>query len=494
MRIATRLSCLALAALAGGCDENHYEIEMTPRGNQLQRRLTCWYGTGTGPALPPGPGTGQARQVKPFPAEELAAIAKVYGAKPEQAEPNVHVFQGAFEGATPADVGGAGWYARFDSELGSASIYIERFRGRDDQAGRLDEEFRKADRLVDHLIGWFEKELGKEKGWPKLRQFMDGDLRRDVRNAALTGWGEELLKVRGSGTGDPGKDMFAGLLQYLSERKYFSPADMPTLARALTEATSMERPERLFGFLQRLVASRMGVPADQPVPQSLNFLAGPDQARASLEAYLIATPEYKNRLGEWEQQRRENPQATQPAPTDVLQMPGLFPTPLAEGSTALLHASLATGTPPWLTDGQWDQETRKVSWTAALRKGETIPTLCYALWAEPNEAFQRAHFGRAVLADDDLFQHCLWRKSLSPKEAEEWRAFLAELKPGPGLADQLKAFRFSHEPAPTTAPESQPAKERSYAKAAIDELVSALESQAASQPASGPAEDRKEKD
>ena len=59
-------------------------------------------------------------------------MARAYG-KTEMGETaRKHRFTGKFAGRTPDDVGGAGSYTHWETAFGSASAYVERFRGSDD--------------------------------------------------------------------------------------------------------------------------------------------------------------------------------------------------------------------------------------------------------------------------------------------------------------------------------------------------------------------------
>ena len=118
-----------------------------------------------------------------------------------------------------------------------------------------------------------------------------------------------------------------------------------------------------------------------------------------------------------------------------------------------LEVKLAVQTRPFLTNGQWDEETNRVTWNGAIEvRGETYhdwPTVYYAFWSVPDAAFQKARFGKVALEGSDLARYCLWRNGLTEAEAAEWDQFLADLSPETA-EDLIGAFRFSSEKDKTT--------------------------------------------
>lgn len=111
-----------------------------------------------------------------------------------------------------------------------------------------------------------------------------------------------------------------------------------------------------------------------------------------------------------------------------------------------VHLSLPS--PPIHSNGRWDGVLKQVVWEAEIvaRTNKTrLPVSCYANWAQADEAFQRAHFGKPSLTGDDLTEYCLWRSSLDTQHGAEWDSFLSGLQPGGELMDRINSFRFSGE-------------------------------------------------
>lgn len=165
---------IGMVAVAG-CQVRKYELEMTPREGQLERKLTVFEQRKDG-----------AKWVDVAVEDgELARIAAQYGVDVPKSGGPRHSFSQKFAGRLPDDVGGYGTYTRWSTSLGTATAYVERVRGDDDIAGDLDQRRAAVQRLVALLIGGLEKELAGTPEWPKLRGFLDGEFRRDLVNLSI---------------------------------------------------------------------------------------------------------------------------------------------------------------------------------------------------------------------------------------------------------------------------------------------------------------------
>ena len=448
--------------LVTGCPRNQYIVEMTPSGDGLERTLTCWR---------------EDRAVNKtnvnyldFPATNLASLTKLYPNHQYEPQEQRHTFRGKFIGTTPSDVGGVGSFTRFVTSLGTVSIYSERFRGDDDLVGRLERGNRAADQVVDLLIGWFQAELGKESGFEQLRRFLDTQLRRDVKNVSLYIW-QAVLAPECQKNVEETYGFRIG--QYLVERGYFKPTELPL---ALTFFDSGVEHAQSPRFFQRLVARRLGVPETQPVPAALGFLARPQVMEHSWTNYLQTTDLYCDRLKRWEQERKGDPKLERPDPKDLVKD---LIEPVFEfrffASDDHLTVKLSLPVKPENTNGRWDPAARQVVWEAVLEedKPSKLPALCYALWNQPDEAFQKQHFGKIALKDEQLTEYVLSCMALEKGHAQEWNAFLSSLKPGSNLETKLSAFHFADEDLKPSTPGVNP--KESLAASVINKLKAGLQ-------------------
>jgi hypothetical protein len=460
--------CLAaLALLLTGCPYNEYTIELTPRGKVVERKLTFYRADGTT--------TNGTPNYQSFSRDELRTIRRFYPRDAVKKESQVYIATSEFLEALPNDVGGAGSYTTLSNCLGAAGFYMERFRGNDDIAARVQAHLKAADKLVDYIIGWSRKEFGGERHYEELRRFLDGNFRQDVRNLSIHGW------VVGTSvtTGAPTPEEFAiRFAQYLSERGYFRMDEFPELARSFT--TGDDKP--LLLRLQQLMAQKLKFSPSKPLPQSLAFVAEPEKLAQSWEDYLATTTEYRVKLRHWQMKKvsaeveiigqkfagyfrpassTNKPAAPtvpdKPQPAEVAnELVGQFLEITFWGTDDHLSVKLRLPAAPTHTNGKWDEAAKQVTWEAYLsdRKDPiSVPAFCYATWAQSDDAFQTTHFGKVVLKGDNLLQYCLWRGGLEPKRATEWDAFLVGLRPVESLADTVSGFRFAdwHPPAPTNS-------------------------------------------
>ena len=426
----TRPFFAAVAMLAfalAGCQHNYYVLEITPEGNAIQRVLTCWQQVDQQPP-----------RLNPLPADELARIEKLYGKPPAGADKGKRIFRGRFTGKTPADVGGAGSYTHFASPLGTLSAYAERFRGNDDPEALWAKRRAAVDQLIDLVLGWLESELKADPNFPKLRQFLDKDLRYDLKNIAFYVLaGNSLEGQKGAERGDP----WARAAQYLYERGYFTPKEVPMLVRAAESSD----PAALLAVVQRFLAGKMGVAPKEPIPPSLAFLADAKRVEQSWNGYVRTTELFKKRQADWEKEQKKEPNPKPPlTPEQLLEnliVEAFLDTDVLFSANNL-EVKLACGVEPFATNGQWDAKDKAVTWKASLSKDKSPPEFCYAFWSEPNPANQEKHFGKVVLAGEALAEYLLWYRGLTPDEMRQWDALVAGLKPAMDAKKALDEFRF----------------------------------------------------
>lgn len=431
MKKALLLALAVMAALVTGCPRNQYVIEIKPAAEGMERSLTCWrededeHGN---------------RKLLEFPAEELAALQRLYTDYRFDSAEQKHSLNGRFGGATPDDVGGAGFLTNYVNSVGTAYLYEERFRGKDDLLDRWEKRQQAADQLVDLLTGWFKSELAADPRFERLRAFMDYNLRKDIKNVSLYAWQNEVASGYKSGVTD---EFIVRVGQYFHERGYFQSRDLPLILRGYENGAYM--PQRL-ALLQRMVAERMGVPEGAPVPASLGFLSSEEEVKKSLEKYMRTTEIFKRKIREWEEARKEQPETPEPRPADVLgELAGAVIDSDGRGATLdRLTLKLATQVPPVKTNGKWDAASGRVVWESGIEQSQfqMLPTVCYATWVKPDEAFQKEHFGRVILAGEELMEYCFWRAGLPEKEAKLWDEFVKGLTPGVDLMTKMDTFRL----------------------------------------------------
>jgi hypothetical protein len=427
----------AMTLVVTGCPHNQYIVELKPQGNSIERTLVfyCEDGVNTNTGNP---------NYQPFDTAELAAITSLYPALGLTNDGGCYIARGEFTSELPNDVGGAGAYTNLTTSLGEAGFYVERFRGNDDLAGMSERRFKAADRLADLFVGWSRMELGREPGYGKLRQFLDVDFRRDLKNLSAYWWEGQLASGYKTNADEEFVVRFG---QYLLERGYFTIGEIPGVFRDASGDDTQAQLRRI----QRLVARKMGVLETEPVPASLAFLADETTMEKSFDKYLAGTAQYRAKLKQWKKDRKLKPDLKQPEPSEVASdaAAGLIEFHLF-GQPDHLTVRLSLPSSPVHSNGRWDAALKQVVWETNI-EGRTnashFPFSCYASWAQADQEYQKEHFGRVALTGDELTQYCLWRSSQDQQEGDEWDAFVASLQPGSGLAERIAAFRFTGEPA-----------------------------------------------
>lgn len=451
---------VACGALVG-CDHGVYEVELTPQGDAMHREITLW--------------REQTREetttIVSVPEGELAAVSRAYESAVPDLAPRKYNFDAEFRRDMPIDVGGSGWYVPFTSPAGTLYAYTERFRGTDDLALDLDQRLAALERLVDLLSAMLREELGTDPEVAPLHEFVQNELRRDLKNLCLYVW---AFGIVGHYQELADEELGVRAAQYLIERSYITPESMPELTRVFGGALEDEY-SRLLKLLQRVIARKMGVADEQPVPDFLAEFLSEDRLSEAFARIGQNTEEYRQSLAEWEAQKQEqdNPDLERPEPGDVftdLLAEAFLPGFTLFGGSDSLTVTLKLPHEPFMTNGTWDEAAGSVTWSESLvgRNSDQLelPAVLYAFWAQPDEAYQKKHFGQPPLQNEELAEFCLWHRGLPRKQAEQWDEFVSSLQPGDDLGDRIKRFAFDGE-RPVEDVESPPPSEADVAKALL---------------------------
>lgn len=430
--------------------EYQYTVELTPAGDGFERKLTC---------------------SKNASSEQRSHIGELY-----RKQQGKHIFVGIFTNV-PNDINESGSFMHLNTQMGTSSLYTERFRGSDDVYARLEKGYRSIDILVDLLIGWFEMELGHEPNFEMLRTFCSQNLRQDIKNIYVyiyVGTIVSQMQTDGhidmeeSSEGEPTEhveqssqtetteyveEFAARAYHYFAARGYFDQIQLPDMAGAMNYAENRDDCGWLMTIIQRFIAGKMGYQDSTELPASLSFLSDAETAKVSFEKYIRASEVYKNA---WEKKKLEedDPNAEPPEAWEAIYTEtGIFdwfPFRLFADKYTY-KVSLSCGAKPVGSNGKWDEQTKTLTWSATTPEGSSgWQTFFYAAWSMPNKQFQTEHFGKLVLKGENLAEYCLWREGLTQKDAEEWDKFLLSLGPGTELPAQLASFRFTADPAGTT--------------------------------------------
>ena len=381
------------------CKWNVYELEMRTEGDSLERKFSCYeeWGGGSGEE----PKRSRSNQ------QELDRIKFQYDSPPSFPDEYRTTFQGLFEDETPQDIGGAGRFKRFESSMGSVFGYMERFRGADDQAGRLEEMLNSVDRLMNLVRDFLETKFEDLPDWDALRACMDLDFRRDAKNLLVYFWLASAMAedLRGDRT-EFMEDFLSRFLLYLAERDYIELKRIPELSRQIHDWIEVPSNKEIL-FIAECLSRKLKVSADSPLLEALVALLATDDLEESLHDYIRTLPEWEIRVKRYEAEREENPEANEPHPREYVDdiSEGLFAFGIEFTKSCRIQVRFAAPGEPLHTNGEWNVERKEVHWTGEMWSDENLPAFAYAVWAEPEEAFQRARFGRVVLKDQDLLEY-----------------------------------------------------------------------------------------
>jgi|GEM_PF-3927352 len=411
------LSIVALGFLfLAGCEEYEYTIEMCFEDGRIVRRVIC---------------------SENMPNEIRAKLKEMY-----EKQIDKNTFEGQFSVKLPEDVGGFGRCSHLRNPMGQVYIYHERFRGKDEQAQDLQKAYASVDPLLDLVIEWLEMELGNHPNFPQLKTFCTTQMRSDLKNLCTYAW----LGSR-SMNSDSNKTAFR-IMHYLYEREYFTLDDVARLA------TSPDDERVYFAFARRFIAKKMGYENEETIAKELSFLANEENILKSVLQFVSTSDTIKTIVQD--QSKKEN----QEAPTDPNDIAGLvmkqyqieldtffidiFP------ENDQVNVKLSLPHKPSETNGQWDENKRQVTWSRKIRRDKIVdlPFLCYATFTQPNEKYQKNHFGKTILKDEELTLYSFWHKDLTAKQQQEWDRCLTALKGKSNLVEKLKTFRFSDRPKP----------------------------------------------
>ncbi len=404
---------LLLLMLHLGCIQTQYAIDVRVDGERLHRTLTI-----TPNETPTEGDVG----LDPGQQERLEAI---YGAAVLIDGANV-VFEGQFDGDPPADLGGLGRHAVYDSPLGQCHLYSERIGDPIDLAEHSRQWQQGVERLIEMTVQWVRFELGDTPSANRLADFVGGEMADDVREIAQW-WlvASSVHSIDGvfvlNEKGDADTIWPTGpVMQLLLERDWLAVTDLPTLAEWMATGDSDAFGDWLWGR----IAEKAGL-SDDSILQAELF-SDQDQLKASVDRFLRTTPEYAQALKDWQRTYGDSREG-QPEGNAAIKQLGLFEHCSVVLGGNPIKFTLHCDRRPVGTNGRWDEITRQISWSGN-RDATFLPMIISAVWVVPDvDVNLPAH----PIADPDLVKFCLLYQSLQPSQRADWdKAIEVALKSG----------------------------------------------------------------
>jgi hypothetical protein len=417
------------------------EIRLTHVGQKLIRELTTWQ-----EEKPNSP-------KEAWPSEELDRLRSVYATEPVSLDNFKRRFKGEFTDELPVDVNNKGRFHVYETPLGSQFVYLERIGGSDDIQAEVQRRIKASNRATDLLLGWLQIEFGKEPGWPKLQQFIDHQVRADIKNLSLlilfewsqtptTPLGGELTSPDTSYAYLAGFDsVMARAFQYGADHGYYTLAEIPQIARSFNSSA----PSR---YVARIVAREMGLPNDGPYPKSFDVLLQPDRFETSWKNYIKTTPEYAEAVRQLASQKEKEKVATDPTnlPNNQLFDDLLFGREKGNFRPTIQLSLTIDGDLVFSNGQAWDAQTKTIRWDPFVRTSPFFPRQVYAVWTKPNDEQQARLFGKTILTDGSLASYAQWYLGLTEVEKSEWNDFLTKEAASADFVTKLGKFRFTGTP------------------------------------------------
>jgi len=409
------LPALLVTAVVVGCQRKRFEVVMHVTDTGVHRAVSVWLEETVD-------SNGHSEQRIIVDDAATAGLAAIYG-DPEPLPDGRLRFSLDFAGDLPSDLvhAATGNCARVQvirSPLGTSVIYVERMPGRTDMLAVA----RAAEEVCDLLVaawGAYAARQPEFRDAPeqlgRLEAFLGTELRADMLNLGLASWlefgaNDPCARADSSSNGFSCEEQWTmRVAAYLLERGYLRTDE---LAGAMDDKSALTR-----GVARRL-ATAIGLPADAPLPPTLEaFASGAVSIEDITSAGLTATG-----------------RTTEDLETRVeLIVGGLA----REAPTGTVTWTQVPGEPA--TNGRWDAQSQTIIWNAEYREGAHLPEVLYAKFAEGDEASQREHLGK-VVGSDVLTAFNVWFAGLSAEERATFKAFYRDLRPGEPLKDVLAHY------------------------------------------------------
>lgn len=423
-QIALDLGLMAILFLATGCPYDEYVVEMQPQGEKIQRTLT----------FRQLDINGNQTNFSDFPADKLEKLKSGYRQYHFETTNKHHVLEDTFTYALPTDIGTAGQYHHFRTTLGTFSTYLERFGGENDVLLRIERRMKATDQAVEFATEWLESELGQEKNFPQLKEFLAGSFRKDLKNLNLYTWLNEGKPDSETPTNTM-HNLVARCAHFAIEQGYVPKEDIALMWGGIYDLSD--------DYWLRLLRSLLAKKLNTLPTQSWEFLKDSKAMEESLKSFMPKSKYYQVFLQRW---KKENPDDTEKANPDTAL--GMLITDALDfrvfETKDTLTIKLSVPTSPLNFNGTWYPDQNMVTWKTNIQAGKPVelPLVCYATWVEPAKDFQKAHFGKLILEGKSLSEYVLWRINLSPVQGGEWDKFISGLTPDTNLEKCLEAFKI----------------------------------------------------
>jgi hypothetical protein len=415
---------LPLCALGVGCQNRKVKVEITASGDEASRTFA----------------TNDTDK------KALAAAIAAYGTEGEADTELGRRFQGTFaESALPSEIGNRGAIGRVESTLGSARVYYEQFADRRGEWEAMRDRV-ESGILWARLFGRFieTRKLKDDAAKREFSQWWNGEVIPLVSDAYLMYSGMQAaaqaqrigaMPRKAEDFGERTADesfrltLFEPLALLFAERGWLTADELATVQMLAMNGNVSQRErtwasERVFTPVVSRIVARFD-PAKQSmklgdfVPLAIEFVLWTKLSREYRDLVLAspAIPDATKeaiRKGTW---------------SFELPPPFGFRT-MERPKVTEAEVFLATGAEPFLTNGVWNADTKRVEFKGGFyeAKYRYIPynPPYYALWSLPSQK-QESVFGSVILEGEPLALYCAWEAALDDVMRARWLTALDAL-------------------------------------------------------------------
>jgi hypothetical protein len=371
--------------------------------------------------------------------DSLSVAEQAYGSKGERDEELGLRFAGTFgAGALPSEIGNRGAIGRLDSSLGSARAYYEQFADRRPEWDSMRDRV-EGGVLWMQLFGRFveRKKIKDEAVRLEFRKWWNTEMIPFAADAYLMYSGMQAVaqaqrigamprRAQDFGARTPDESfrisVFQPLAVLLAERGWLNADEFAAVQTMGLDGnfSSKERAwasDRIFmpaisRMIVRFDPSRKDMKLKDFIPLGLEFLIWVKVSREYRDILLDSpalSPSVKDAIskGNWD-----------------FELPTPFGFRLLERPKVTeAEVSLETGAKPFLTNGVWNDETKRVEFKGGFYEGKyrytTYNAPYYAVWALPSQR-QESCFGAVILEGEALAEYCAWESALDDAQRARW--------------------------------------------------------------------------
>lgn len=393
-----------------------------------------------------GTGTSRIFSTNETDRKALDEMAAAYGATGESDATLGTRFTGTFaEDKLPSEMGNRGAIGRVDSALGSARSYYEQFAERR-------EEWQAFRQRVEGGILWMRlfgryietRQLKDDARRAEFKQWWEKDMIPFVSDLYLMYSGMQAVSQAqriGAMPRKPGDfssrtedesfrlQVFAPIAILMAERGFLTPDEVARVQLLAMNGNVSRRErdwagERLFTpalgrIVQRFDPDRKDMKLTDFVPIVVNFVLWTKLSREYRDI-VLESPAIDDatkaaiRRGKWDFE---------------LPPPFGFRT-MSRPAVTAAEVFLDTGAKPYLTNGRWNDETKRVEFKGDFYEAKyryaPYNAPYFALWSLPSQR-QESVFGAVVLEGEPLAEYCAWESALEDAVRERWLKALEAL-------------------------------------------------------------------